>query len=136
MRNRWLRKSHAFLNVPRAQSFCFALLERLQNPTPCRIGYGVQGAIERCIGSHGCIRNSAEIDECQYKKTDLSLDAQQIVERVIESPRHRAEARLVLEEPNKIQRLYFFRIGLYPSAINRVRIASASLISTNGPTCT
>ena len=32
--------------------------------------------------------------------------------------------------------VYFFRIGLYPSAINRARIASASLMSMNGPTCT
>ncbi len=31
---------------------------------------------------------------------------------------------------------YFFRIGLYPSAIKRVRIASASFTSENGPTCT
>src|ERR1035441_6712828 len=31
---------------------------------------------------------------------------------------------------------YFLRIGLYPSAINFVRIASASLTSENGPTCT
>src|SRR5262249_45471352 len=31
---------------------------------------------------------------------------------------------------------YFFRIGLYPSPIKRVRVASASLTSVNGPTCT
>src|ERR1700687_348870 len=31
---------------------------------------------------------------------------------------------------------YFFKIGLYPSPINFVRIASASLMSPNGPTCT
>src|ERR1035437_9002182 len=37
---------------------------------------------------------------------------------------------------NRRQTRYFFRIGLYPSAINRARIVSASLMSENGPTCT
>ncbi len=31
---------------------------------------------------------------------------------------------------------HFFTIGLYPSLISLVRMASASLISENGPTCT
>src|SRR4029077_7536972 len=31
---------------------------------------------------------------------------------------------------------YFFRIGLYPSPISRVRMASASLASPYGPSCT
>jgi len=31
---------------------------------------------------------------------------------------------------------YFFRIGLYPSATSLARVASASLMSANGPTCT
>src|SRR5215469_5785555 len=31
---------------------------------------------------------------------------------------------------------YFFKIGLYPSPISRVRIASASFTSPNGPSCT
>src|ERR1700752_564366 len=31
---------------------------------------------------------------------------------------------------------YFFRIGLYPSPISRVRMASASFTSVYGPSCT
>src|ERR1700733_8714234 len=54
------------------------------------------------------ITNSAEIDECQCKKLGRSGGGP----------------------------CYFFRIGLYPSPTRRVRIASASLMSANGPSCT
>jgi hypothetical protein len=59
MRDRGLRKLYALFDVSGAEArvhtaaSAYALFECLQNLSPRRVGNGVEGAVERCVGGHG-----------------------------------------------------------------------------------
>jgi len=121
MRDGRLRKPNPFLDFSSAQTMtgdCLgsgnlraAFLQCQQNSPSRGVGHCVQRTIEGFVGRHGGL-------EITRKSMEVNVEGGRRWTLIPASAG------------------YFFTMGLYPSATSLVRMASASLMSVNGPNCT